>query len=114
MIDTANTVTERTFSDVLLCLEGCFLIYFDAKDFGFTVSLSSHQCNKSCACANIEDAMPFDTSPCSQQNAVRANLHGAAVVTNAELLKAEKVVTHCLGSEGYFIIRMQIYKKIRD
>lgn len=58
-------------------------------DFG-TGPLGRHEGYESGACTYVEDAAClFDFGPRPQQHAVRAHLHGAAVMANAKVLEIE-------------------------
>ncbi len=91
---TLNSLIEWTFGNVFPSLLNSIFVNIDTKNFGLRIPLCSHQRNKPCACANIQNALPFDAAPSPKQNAVRTHFHGASVVTDDKAFESEKVILH--------------------
>lgn len=57
-------------------------------------ALGQHQGDQAATCANVEDPVGVgDRSPGAQQYAVRAHLHGAAVVLDVKLLEGKTTIS---------------------
>ena len=78
-------------------------IDIDTFHFRFRTTLHEHACNQSTPGTDIQDAYDLRSvgygygRPCAQQNTIGAYLHGAAVVTQIELLELKAFgASHCL------------------
>ena len=91
---TTYAVSKRTFRNILLCLKNCRFVDIDAKNLSIRIPLCCHQGNNARACTDIQDTLPLNTTPCTQQYAVCTNLHGTSVVTNTKTLKTKIRVAH--------------------
>ena len=112
--ETAHSLAKRAFCHVLLCLSNRLAVNIYAQNHGTRISLCSHHRYQSGARPDVQDAATLDTSPCTEQHTVRADLHGAPIMADVKLFETEEIVTHSLRYGRLFVISVQIYKKIRD
>ena len=80
---------------VLGGLPAGFPVHFHARDAGLWEALRHHQGDEPRAGAHVEYPLPAP-GPGSQQHAVRAHFHGAAVVAHRESLELEFPFSHFL------------------
>lgn len=95
LLENGYATGKRTFRDILPRLDHRSLIHVNTHNGCIHDTLGSHERNEARTTANIQHALSLrKRSPSAKQDAIGTHRHRRTVVTNREVLEAEKGGRH--------------------